>query len=111
MIKDAYYYLFYKYYKMTEASPRNGMPEGGASLAMDIIIFFLLYSFIIYYTIFINPYVGIGGDIRTIIILGILILGSNHFIFHHKNRWRRIVARFDKLPKRKNVIGSWIVLL
>lgn len=108
-IKRAYYYLFYKFYRMSEAAPSRWWSEWKASLALDMVIFFFVFSLLIYYAVFINPYTNVGGETDTIVILGILILVPNYFVFHHRDQWKEIVADFDQLPKRTNQIGSWIV--
>lgn len=108
-MKRAYYYLFYKFYRMSEAAPSRWWSEWKASLALDTLIFFFIFSLLIYYAVFINPHTNIGGEIETIVVLGILILVPNYFVFHHRDQWKDIVAEFDKLPKRTNSIGSWIV--
>lgn len=108
-IKRAYYYLFYKFYKMSEAAPSRWWSEWKASLALDMVIFFFIFSLLIYYAVFINPYTNVGGETETIVILGIMILVPNYFVFHHRDQWKEIVSEFDQLPKRTNRIGSWIV--
>jgi uncharacterized protein YjeT (DUF2065 family) len=109
MIKRAYYYLFYKFYKMSEAAPSKWWSEWKASLALDTLIAFFVFSLITYFEILINPNIDIGGSKKTIIAMGIMILIPNYFIFHHRDQWKEIVAEFDQLPKRTNRIGSWIV--
>jgi hypothetical protein len=108
-MKQAYYYLFYKFYRMSEAAPSRWWSEWKASLALDALIGFFIFSLLIYYKVLINPYTHIGGKTETIIVMGILILIPNYFIFHHGDYWKVIVAEFDQLPKKKNRIGSWIV--
>lgn len=108
-MKRAYYYLFYKLFKMSEAAPSRWWSEWKASLALDVVIGFFLFSLLIYYKVLINPYTHIGGKTETIIVLGILILIPNYFIFHYRDQWKEIVAEFDQLPKKKNRIGGWIV--
>jgi|SRR5690554_58203 len=110
-IKTGYFYLFYKLYKFYEKGSSVWWSHGKAILTLDVVLFLLVYSFIVYYAVFINRTTNIGGEIQTIWILGALILIPNYFIFEHRDQWKEIVVRFDKLPKKKNIIGGWIVLL
>lgn len=111
MIKRAYYYLFYKFYKFSEAAPSRWLSDWKAELAIDGLLFFLFFSLMIYYNLFIDRFFKIP---KTFVLVGIyfLFIGvPNYFIFHHRNQWKKIVDEFDELPKRKNLIGGWIVLL
>lgn len=108
-MKRAYYYLFYKFYKMSEAAPSRWWSEWKASLAIDVLAGLFIYSLLVYYKVFINRNTHIGGKIETIMAIGILTIMSSYFIFHHRDQWKEIVAEFDQLPKKKNRIGGWIV--
>ncbi len=107
-MKSAYYYFFYKLYKFSEASPSRWLSDWKASLATDILILFVFSSIINYYKAFINPTSHIGEG--SLLLVTIIIVSVwNYFIFHHQDQWKEIVRDFDKLPKRKNRIGSWII--
>ena len=108
-IKKVYYYLFYKLYKLNENDIFPWVREWKAGLFLDVLIIFILFSGFIYYTIYVNPYVEVPN---IYIIAGLYIFGvgiPNYFIFHHADRYKEIIEDFDKLPKQKNRIGSWIV--
>lgn len=109
MLKRAYYYVFYKLYKMSEAAPSKWLSDWKASLAIDVLLFFFLFSVTIYYKIFVNRYFSLDNKFGVGIIYVLFIVIPNYFIFHHKDQWKDIVAEFDQLPKKKNLIGSWIV--
>jgi hypothetical protein len=108
-IRKAYYYLFYKLYKFSEASPSRWLSDWKAELSIDVLIFFCLFSFFIYYKIFCNRYIHLSESNWDVWVPAIVIGLFNYFIFHHHNQWKRIVKEFDRLPKRKNIIGGWIV--
>lgn len=108
-VKKGYYYLFYKLYKFSEAAPSKWLSDWKASLTIDILILFVFSSILNYYKTFINPTSQIGeGNLLFIVITIISVL--NYFIFHHQNQWKEFVQEFDKLPKQKNKIGSWLIL-
>lgn len=111
MIKKAYYYLFYKLFKFSEAAPNRWLSDWKAELVIDLLEGLSIFSLIIYYTIYVNRYFQIPENY---ILIGLYVLGialPNYFIFHHRDQWKKIVHKFDKLPKQKNKIGSVIVLL
>jgi hypothetical protein len=109
VITRLYYYLFYKLYRWYEKGPSIWMSDWKASLSIDVLVFFVILSFIVYYTTFIDRYFELG-DSKIIVFLFIVgISVPNYFIFHHRDQWKGIVQRFDKIPKRKNLIGGWIV--
>lgn len=112
MIREAYYYCFYKLYKHYEKGPSVWLSDWKASLTLDILVFFTLFSLIIYYKVFINRNFSLDTK-YTKLIFGILyvlcIALPNYFLFNHNNQWRRIVERYDQLPNQKNRVGGWIV--
>jgi len=110
-LKRAYCYLFYKFYKMSEAAPSRWLSHWKASLAVDTLLFFLIFSLLIYYKVFVNKYTNVGGETRIIWILGVFILIPNYFIFHHRDQWKGMVAQFDRLPKERNRRWGLVVWL
>jgi hypothetical protein len=106
-MKKAYYYLFYKLYKWIGED--NWGTDWKATLIIDILIYFIITASFIYYKIYFNRFIHLSENNADIIILVILVSVPNHFIFNHSDQWKDIVNEFDKLPKRKNKIGGWIV--
>lgn len=109
-MKRVYYYLFYKFYKMSEAAPSRWWSDWKASLALIVLKIWFIVSILIYYKIFLNPNADIIGSEISWIFLVIIISLIDYFTFHHRDQWKEIVAMFDQLPKKQNRIGSWIVL-
>lgn len=108
-IKKAYYYLFYKLYRFSEAAPSRWMSDWKSSLAIDVLLLFTFSSILNYYKALINPSSHMGeGNLLFVVIIIVGIL--NYFIFHHADKWKEIVEEFDNLPRRTNKIGSWIIL-
>jgi uncharacterized membrane protein YukC len=106
-IKRAYYYLFYKFYKMSEAAPSRWMSDWKAGIVIIALEIFLLYSLVNYYNVFVDKFFdfGKGSVISTVLIVCLL----NYLLFVHTDKWKDYVKEFDQLPKKKNRIGSWIV--
>lgn len=106
-IKQAYFFVFYKMYKWIGED--NWSTNWKASLFIDVLIFFVILSFIVYYMTFIDRYFELG-DSKIIVFLFIVgVSVPNYFIFHHRDQWKEIIKNFDNLPKKKNRIGGWIV--
>ncbi|MBO6185169.1 MAG: hypothetical protein J6O88_10885 [Chryseobacterium sp.] len=108
-MKKAYYYLFYKLYKNYERGPSVWMSDWKASFSLDVLIYFLVMFLFIYYNIFINRYANLSKSNIEVYILVISVSLLNYFIFHHRNQWKKIIVEFDQLPKKKNILGSWVV--
>ena len=106
----AYKYLFYKFYKFWETiSYPRVWSDFKASLTLDVLVFFILFSLMIYFNIFINPYVNFG-KYPYVIIASILMIGAfNYTIFNYQDRWKKIVSDFDGLKLKKNKRDSLIV--
>lgn len=106
-IKQAYFFLFYKMYKWIGED--NWSADWKASLSIDVLVFFVILSFIVYYTTFIDRYFELGDSNIIVFVFIVVISVPNYFIFHHRDQWKEIVKNFDNLPKKKNLIGGWIV--
>ncbi len=103
-----YFYLFYQLFKWYEKGPSIWWSDWKANITVDILIYFLFLPIFIYYKIYINPYVHLSGSYVEVIIIGLSICVPNYLIFHHRNQWKKIVEKFDKLPSHSNKIGGWI---
>ncbi|SHL93350.1 hypothetical protein [Flavobacterium chilense] len=107
-LKKAYYYFYYQLYRFTNPSsifPRQFV----AILYLGILLIFIGASILYNYGTFIDLKFQIGdGKWATILYVGIICL-PNFFIFEYKDQWKEIVNEFDKLPKKTNRIGSFIV--
>lgn len=106
-MKRAYYYLFYKFYKMSEAAPSRWASDWKAGIAIIALEIILAFSLINYYNIFIDRFFELK---RIYAIIGALIICAvNYFLFVHTDVWKDYVKEFDNLPKRTNFWGSFIV--
>lgn len=108
-IKKIYQYFFYKLYKHFEKGPSVWLSDWKAVFSIDVLIFFIILTGVNYYTDYTKNIIEFGNRKVLVIILGILILVPNYFIFHYKDRWKIIIHEFNKLPKQKNKIGGWVV--
>ncbi len=110
-IQKAYQYFYYKIYKSIEyTSESQGAfwSEWKASLVLMAIEIFFLSSFTNYYNVLYNTDTGILPNSWWLIIV-IFLTFIDFVFFHRKDQWKEIVFEFDKLPKRKNNKGSWLV--
>ena len=114
IIRDAYYYCFYKLYKHYEKGPSVWLSDWKASLTLDVLVFFTFYAALLYYNIFVDRNFNFDTKYTKLIfaILYIVCIAlPNYFLFNHNNQWKRIIDRYDQLPKQKNLIGGWIVFV
>jgi len=109
-IKKGYYYLFYKFYKFGEASPSIFPGDFTAAFAISGLEVLFLGSLKFYSTNF----WGRQGDLKltsfhVIIPLATVVL-INYFTFINSTKWKKYIRDFDKLPHKKNSIGTWITI-
>lgn len=107
-IKKAYQYLYYKFYKHFEKGV-VWMTEWKASLAMDVLICFIIASAITYYKVFLNRRFHLSENNFDLLGMVLIVAGLNYFPFHHKDKWKAIVRNFNQIDERKNKVGGWIV--
>lgn len=108
-----YHYFFYKIYKSieytSELSGGKFLSAFKASLVMITLEIWILLSLGIYYTIIAKIKIELSISMPIIYIPLIIIISIDYFIFHNKNQWKNIILKFDKLTKKRNIIGGWIV--
>ena len=108
LLKKAYYYFYYQLYKSTNSNSIFSH-QFRAGLYLDVLFIFVGFSGLNIYGTFIEPGFKIGdGKWCVILYIGAVCI-PNYFIFEHKGQWKDIVKGFDKLPKRTNQIGCFIV--
>lgn len=107
-LKKSYYYVFYKFYKITKESPSIFPSDFGASVIISLLELWSLLSLKIYYKYFNRD------DITTflsfqVLIPVIAIIVVNNVLFLDSNSYKKYFAEFDKYSKEKNLKGSKIV--
>ena len=108
-MRNAYFYLFYKLYKFSEAAPSKWLSDWKASLVIDILWYCIAFSSFFYYKIYLNRYAQLTKNNIDIFLLVIVVGVPNYFIFNHKDSWRHYNKKFDKLSKSQNRLGSLVV--
>ncbi len=106
-LKNAYYYLFYKIYKFSEAAPAKWGSDWKAGISIIALEIWFLLALICYYNVLVDRYFQLRKS--HFIIAGMIIIVSNYFAFFYTDVWKDYVKKFDALPKKINRIGSWIV--
>jgi hypothetical protein len=94
---------------MSEAAPSRWLSDWKAGIAIIALEIFLISSLFIYYKVFFNRYIHLAKSNSDIIVIMLLVVVPNYFAFAHTDVWKDYVVEFDKMPKKKNRIGSWIV--
>lgn len=110
-LKKIYYYFFYKIYcsveYTSELSGGKFLSAFKASLVMIALEIWSTVSILNFYNIIFNRYMNIPKSIY----IGIVLLFSiiSYFTFDYTDVWKSYNKKFDKLPKKKNILGGWIV--
>jgi len=108
-LKRYYYYLFYKFYKMSEAAPSRWLSDWKAGIVIVVLEIWLFMGVVTYYNIFVDRCFHLEKNYATVTTLIIVIF--NYFVFTHNDIWKDYVKEFDSLPREINRRGSWIVWL
>uniref|UniRef100_UPI0039A64160 hypothetical protein n=1 Tax=Ornithobacterium rhinotracheale TaxID=28251 RepID=UPI0039A64160 len=104
-----YYYLFYKLYKFWETAPARFWSDSKAWVSINALEIWILFSIFNYYSIIRNEKIDIEFTNPIIILPLIFIFALNYLLFVHSDKWKVYNAEFDKLPKKKNIIGGIII--
>jgi len=112
LICKYYKYLFYRLYLSLE---KYGSPpfwsEWKAASLLVLMSYSIVYSLILYYTIFVNRYSNLGSNLYLIFSILIIFSILNYLIFLYKNKWTEIVENFNSFSKNKNRIGTIFFIL
>ncbi len=109
-IKRAYYYLFYKFYKLGELAQPPFLSDWKAGIAVIALEIWVLLSVGVYYAVVTKTVIELKISMPIIFIPLALVIILNYFAFVHTDIWKKYVKEFDRLPKHKNKLGNWIVL-
>lgn len=113
-IKKLYYYLFYKIYKAiiyTSTPFGDFLSSFKAGLVLIVLQIWSFLSIINYYTVITGSKVELSISTPIMYIPLIIIIGFNYYTLDYLDIWKSYNQEFDQLPKKKNTIGSWIVIL
>jgi hypothetical protein len=109
-IKQAYYYLFYKFYKLAEMTPSIFEKEYVAIVFMLWLEIFMFASLKLYYQAFVDVGAEISfGSFQVYFPLTVILL-IKYFCFIRNARWKKYVQDFDKLSRDKNETGTFAVI-
>lgn len=96
---------------MGEAAPSRWLSDWKAVIIIIGLELFLITSIVNYYAYFIDRNLSLSNISNlTVGICALLVITPNYYLFIHTNIWKEYVKEFDQLPKRKNIIGSWMTL-
>lgn len=109
-IKKAYYYLFYKLYKHYEDSSEPWWSDWKACVSIGALEIWLLLSIGAYYAILTKTAIELSVTMPIVYIPLLIVFILNYFSFIHNDSWKEYNKEFDKLPKKENILGGWIVL-
>lgn len=116
-MKRAYYYFFYKLYKImlwTSSPFKNFFSKFRASLALVTLELWIVFTIENCYEI-LNEIDPKSNSNSFIYIMGLSIIIFNYIsLDYYDIVWKKYKEEFDELPKRKNMIGGiivWIIIL
>ena len=110
----AYYYLFYKLYKLWETAPAKFWSDWKACISLTALEIWLLFLGFNIRSLINNEKLDLEITHPLIIIPFLLIILINYFLFIHKEKWKEYNEDFDQLPRYKNIIGGiivWIIII
>ncbi|WP_265429945.1 hypothetical protein [Chryseobacterium sp. YIM B08800] len=111
-MKKAYYYFFYKLYKImlwTSSPFENFFSKFRASLALMALELWIVFTIQNCYEIF-NEITPKSSSNVFIYIMGLIIIISNYIsLDYYDNVWKKYKQEFDELSRKKNTFGGMIV--
>jgi hypothetical protein len=109
-IKEAYYYLFYRFYLFCETPPFVNDSDWKAAGFMAILEIFIFFSGCFYYKIYFNrSYIMEINSPLFIIVMGIILM-VKYLAFLRNDAWMDYNEIFESWPLEKNKKAGRIVL-
>jgi hypothetical protein len=111
-IELIHHYIFYKMYKFWDFfSYPKFASDFKATVSMVLLETSLFACIPFYYAAHTGKIFYLDlKDIR-ILIPSLVIMLVNYMSFIRNDNWKKYMSQFDSLPKRKNILGSVVVLL
>lgn len=113
-LKEGYYYFFYKMYKAIDYTSKamggRFWTDFKAGVVMIVLEIWFLFSIGAYYAAITKTSIELKLNMPIIYVPLLVIIGFNYLMFVHTPKWKEYNREFDQWPKRKNRIGTWIVL-
>ena len=109
-ITRCYYYLFYIFYKFSEAAPSRWASDWKAGLVIMVLEIWLTVSFLNYYNVFVDRYFNWEITSPVVLISGFIIFALNYYAFVYLDVWKDYVKQYNRLPKAANRRGSLITI-
>jgi len=106
---EMYYYLFYKFYKLTGALKSRFLNKMKAGLMIMTLEIWLVFTLINYYDFFLHQHNRLVFFSLKILLPVSAILIIKWFAFIRDNTWKYYIQKFDSWPKDKNAKGTWLV--
>lgn len=110
-IRRAYYYLFYRLYKLSESAPSKWWSDWKAALAIVALEVWLFLSLGVYYAVYTKTAMNLEFSQPIVFIPLIIILLLNYSMFIHSSKWKLYVKEFELLPKARNKVYGRIVFI
>lgn len=101
--------MFYKLYKHYESSSEPWWSDWKAGASMGALEIWLLLSIGAYYSILTKTSIELSISMPIIYIPLLVIFILNYFSFMYNDIWKEYNKEFNQLPKKKNILGGWIV--
>jgi len=108
-LKDGYYYLFYKFYKLAKISPSVFPSDFVAMFIICALEPLALLSIRLYSAMLVSENEELKFYSLQVVVPLTGIFFLKYFFFLKDDMWKKKVKQFDKLASRTNLIGSWIV--
>ncbi len=109
-MKRLYYYLFYKLYKFWDyVSVPKFWSDFKAIVSIIALETWLFLSLFAYYAYSSKKNIELSLSQPIIYLPFALVLFIKYLAFNNKNVWKKYFKEFDRLPRNRNRIGSWVV--
>ncbi len=109
-----YYYFFYKIYmsiKYFSAPFGDFLSSFKAGLVMIVLQLWTLFSIMNYYSVLSGNTVELSFSKPIVYIPFVFVVVFNYYTLDYLDIWKNYNYEFEQLPKKKNIIGSWVACL
>lgn len=108
-MKKAYYYFFYKLYKWYDRGPSIWLSDWKAVASIIALEIWLYLAFISYFSVITKKATELTISSPLVFVPLTIILLVNFLFFSNTILCEHYIKEFDRLPKKKNRLGGWIV--
>jgi hypothetical protein len=110
-LRKAYYYLYYKLYKLAVSVSDDALNEWKPLVTILILEVLFIAEIFVWYSVATKKIFVVNNPLASFLPMVAVIGIANYLFFLHKDRWKNHIDEFKRYDKKRKLIGGAMVCL